>query len=168
MLMPCRHAVLCDECARHILAERGQCPICRTHIVNHAQGQFANDYVDLVQAMEARLEGAGTAAYEGMYNHIRPLMVTGALLGTGAAAAFVLAPPVAPVLAGAAFAVGYVPWFVTTVAHFEQEDMSGSHMTPARFFTREDLSRPITLIAKTLTMAVVAPVAAVSFFIPYG
>lgn len=51
-----------------------------------------------------------------MYNHIRPLMVTGALLASGAAASFVLCPPLAPALAVGAGVVGYLPWFATTVA----------------------------------------------------
>merc|ERR1719305_1111372 len=41
-------------------------------------------------------------------------------------------------------------------------------MAPSSFFTREDLSQPLTLIAKTLAMAVIAPLAAIVFFIPYG
>lgn len=45
MLMPCRHAVLCDECAGLVLAGAGQCPICRTQIANHTSGRFADDHV---------------------------------------------------------------------------------------------------------------------------
>merc|ERR1719356_1208713 len=116
MLMPCRHAVLCDDCANSILAGNRSCPVCREQITNHARGHFAEDYVDLVEAIEARLETSHATACEGMYNNIRKMMVTGALLGSGAAACFVLAPPAAPVLGAAAFAVGYVPWFATTVA----------------------------------------------------
>jgi hypothetical protein len=167
MMMPCRHAVLCDDCAGPILNGRGSCPICRVQITNHAKGHFTDDYVDLVQAMEARMERTHAAACEGMYNHVRPLMVTGALLGTGAAACFVLAPPAAPILAGSALAVGYLPWFATTVAHFEREDM-GNPVAPSSFFTEEDLSQPLTLIAKAVAMAVIAPLAAIVFFIPYG
>eukprot|EP00930_Biecheleria_cincta_P022533 TRINITY_DN1644_c0_g1_i2.p1 TRINITY_DN1644_c0_g1~~TRINITY_DN1644_c0_g1_i2.p1 ORF type:complete len:1029 (+),score=113.64 TRINITY_DN1644_c0_g1_i2:128-3214(+) len=170
MLVPCRHAVLCDDCAGPILAGSGTCPICRVHITNHARGHFTNDYVDLVHAMEARLERVQGATYEGMYDHVRPLMVTGALLGTGAAACFVLAPPAAPFLAGAALAIGYVPWFATTAAQFEQDQATGQGQLAAAssLFSREDLARPLTLIAKAVTMAVVAPLAALVFFVPYG
>mmetsp|Transcript_41412 Transcript_41412/g.77091 ORF Transcript_41412/g.77091 Transcript_41412/m.77091 type:complete len:922 (+) Transcript_41412:65-2830(+) len=168
MLVPCRHAVLCDDCAEPILSGSGTCPICRVHITNHARGHFTDDYVDLVHAMEARMESTQAAAYEGMYNNIRPLMVTGALLGTGAAACFVLAAPAAIPLAGAALAVGYLPWFATTVAHFESESEAGSQLAAASVFSRADLSRPLTLIAKAVTMAVAVPFAALVFFIPYG
>lgn len=170
MLVPCRHAVLCDDCAGPILAGSGTCPVCRVHITNHARGHFTNDYVDLVHAMEARMESVQGAAYEGMYDHVRPLMVAGALLGTGAAACFVLAPPAAPLLASAALAMGYVPWFATTAVQFEQDQATGQGQlaTASSLFTREDLARPLTLIAKTVTMAVVAPLAAVVFFVPYG
>jgi len=172
MLMPCRHAVLCDGCAEDLFASRASlqsCPICRTPITNHARGHFATDYVDLVQAMEARMERTSASMYEGMYNHVRPLMLTGALLGTGAAVCFVVAPPVAPALAGAAFVVGYVPWFATTSAHFEREDLQVQNQFTARnFFSRDDLSNPLKLITKVVVMAIVAPVAAIGFFVPYG
>jgi len=168
MLMPCRHAVLCEDCAVPMLSGTADCPICRTQITNHARGQFAEDYVALVDALEARLERTQASAYDGMYNHVKPLMVTGALLGTGAAACFVLAPAAVPFLATSAFAVGYVPWFATTVAHFEREDLSGDEVTATSFFSREDLSKPLTLIVKVLTAAVVTPLATVAFFIPYG
>lgn len=168
MLMPCRHAVLCDGCAEDLFASRASlqsCPICRTPITNHARGHFATDYVDLVQAMDARMERTSASMYEGMYNHVRPLMLTGALLGTGAAVCFVVAPPVAPALAGAAFVIGYVPWFATTSAHFEREDLQVQSQS---FFSRDDLSNPLKLITKVVVMAVVAPVAAIGFFVPYG
>jgi hypothetical protein len=166
MLMPCRHAVLCDECAETILGGSGKCPICRESITNHAHGEFTSEYVQLVEASLARLERSREACYGGMYNNVRPLMVTGALLAGGACVTFVIAPPVAPVLAGAAFAIGYVPWFATTVAHLERENLEigdGTH-----YFSMEDLSNPIKLIVKALTMAVVVPLGAVVFFIPYG
>jgi hypothetical protein len=119
--------------------------------------------------MEARMERTTASVYDGMYNHVKPLMLTGALLGTGAAVCFVVAPPVAPVLAGAAFAVGYVPWFATTCAHFEREDLQVQHQFTARdFLSRDDLANPLKLIAKVVVMAVVAPLAAIAFFIPYG
>jgi len=169
MLMPCRHAVLCEECAGTVLGMRNsRCPVCRTEVGNYARGHFADEYVDLVQAMEARMGRTQAALHEGMYNHLRPLMVTGALLGTGAVACFVVAPPVAIPLAGAALAVGYVPWFATTASYLESEDLSNRQLAPTSFFSRDDLARPLTLIAKTLTMAVVAPVAALVFYIPYG
>jgi len=170
MLMPCRHAVLCDECAETMLSStRACCPICRNPVANHAHGHFAADYVDLVEAMEAKLERTRETMYSGMYNRVRPLMLTGALLGTGAAVCFVVAPPVAPVLAGGAFAVGYVPWFATTVAHFEQEGSSAEHSTSVqRFFNEDDMRSPLRLITKVLLMTVVAPVAAIAFFVPYG
>jgi len=170
MLMPCRHAVLCGDCADVILASSNKrCPVCRTNVGNHARGHFADEYVDLVQAMEARMERTQASLHEGMYNHLKPMMVTGVLLGTGAAACFVVAPPVAVALGGAALAVGYLPWFATTVSYLENEDLSSNQRLTARsFFSRDDLARPLTLIAKTLTMAVVAPVAALVFYIPYG
>merc|ERR1719436_718055 len=114
--MPCRHAVLCNECAETLLSSsRPTCPICRDSIRAHARGSFAEDYVAIVEAMEARIEQAGASAYEGMYNRIRPLMVTGAILGTGAAACFVPAGPAAigAGLAAGAFTVRYGPWFAT-------------------------------------------------------
>eukprot|EP00438_Fugacium_kawagutii_P007382 Skav203434 [mRNA] locus=scaffold727:155203:161604:+ [translate_table: standard] len=54
-----------------------------------ADGHFADDYVELVRVMNLRMERSQDAAYQGrMYNHIRPLMVTGAVLATGAAVCF--------------------------------------------------------------------------------
>ena len=66
MLMPCRHAVLCEGCLEQLLQTQGAaCPICRTRVLNHARGYFVNDYVELVQALEMRLERSQTAAYQG-------------------------------------------------------------------------------------------------------
>ena len=106
-------------------------------------------------------------AYEGMYNHVRPLMVTGALLASGAAACFVVCPPLAPALLTSAAVVGYLPWFATTVAYFEGEDMAESSLQ-CQIFSREDLSSPLTLATKSLVLLVGAPVAGVVFFVPYG
>eukprot|EP00933_Yihiella_yeosuensis_P071266 TRINITY_DN79466_c0_g1_i1.p1 TRINITY_DN79466_c0_g1~~TRINITY_DN79466_c0_g1_i1.p1 ORF type:complete len:879 (-),score=144.71 TRINITY_DN79466_c0_g1_i1:163-2799(-) len=169
MLMPCRHAVLCEECMGHLMArDDAKCPICRQRVNNHARGFFVDDYVEMVEALQMRLERSQAAAYEGMYNHVRPLMVTGALLASGAAAAFVLAPPAAPALAGAAFAVGYVPWFATTAAHFEREDLdTQGQIASQQFLSQEDLKSPLTLAAKLAFMGVAIPVAAVVFFLPY-
>ena len=106
-------------------------------------------------------------AYEGMYNHVRPLMVTGALLASGAAACFVVAPPLAPALLTGAALIGYVPWFATTVAHFESQDMEVSALQN-RIFTREDLSSPLALVTKSAVLLIAVPVAGVVFFLPYG
>ena len=46
------------------------------------------------------------SALPGMYNHVRPLMVTGALLASGAAASFVVAPVFAPALLTSAAVIG--------------------------------------------------------------
>lgn len=169
MLMPCRHAVLCDACAESMLSQRQPCPICRTPVESHAHGHFASDFVDLVDAMESRMARTSDTVYTGMYNHVKPLMLTGAFLGTGAAVCFFVAPPAAPILGTAAFAIGYVPWFATTVDNFEREDLSAERRLGAHsFFSRQDLSSPLKLITKVVVMAVVAPMAAVAFFIPYG
>lgn len=169
MLMPCRHAVLCSACLESLmLREDAACPVCRKQIRNYAYGFFVDDYVERVQAIEARLELSGTAAYDGMYNHIRPLMVAGALLASGATACFVLALTAAPALAAGAFAVGYVPWFLTTVAQFEQEDMGAESLAPMQIFSREDWRHPLTLLAKTAVLSVAVPVSAAVFFLPYG
>jgi hypothetical protein len=99
MLMPCRHAVLCDACMQDLIARNSgdDCPVCRAHVTNHAHGSFAEDYVQMVEAAQARMERTQAYACEGMYNHIRPLMMTGAVSGAGAVACFVLLPPAAPV-----------------------------------------------------------------------
>ncbi|CAE7343209.1 unnamed protein product [Symbiodinium natans] len=102
-----------------------------------------------------------------MYNHIRPLMVTGAVLASGAAACFVIAPPLAPALLTGAAVIGYLPWFATTVSHFEGEDMAESALQN-RIFSREDFSSPLTLVTKSVVLLVAAPVAGVVFFLPYG
>lgn len=172
LLMPCRHAVLCEECLEIIMQRRpSECPICRRRIQNHARGRFMDDYVELVLAAEARMELSQLQAYEGMYNHIRPLMVTGALLASGAAACFVIAPPLAPAVAPAlltgATVVGYLPWLATTVAHFESEDMADSTLQN-RIFSQEDFSSPLKLVTKSAVLLVAAPVAGVVFFLPYG
>jgi len=135
-------------------------------IQNHARGQFVDDYVELVQALEARMERSQMEAYEGMYNHVRPLMVTGAILASGGIAAFAIAPAVAPALVASAALVGYLPWFATTVAHFEREDMEAA--VPSGLFSREDFSSPLTMLVKTSVLFVAAPVAGLIFFIPYG
>ena len=166
MLMPCRHAVLCEDCLE-ILMERNPsaCPVCRKRIQNHARGHFVDDYVELVRALEMRMERSQMAAYEGMYNHIRPLMVTGALLASGAAACFVICPPAAPALLAGAGVVGYLPWFATTVANFEQES---TEERTHQIFTPEDYAHPLALVGKGVILLVAAPVALTVFFIPYG
>ncbi|CAJ1440170.1 unnamed protein product [Effrenium voratum] len=102
--------------------------------------------------------------YKGMYNHVRPLMVTGALLASGAAASFVVAPVFAPALLTSAAVIGYLPWFATTVAQFEEEDIGEQ----TRMFTEEDMCSPLRCALKGAVILVAAPVAAVVFFIPYG
>ena len=100
-----------------------------------------------------------------MYNHIRPLMVTGVLLASGAAACFVVCPPAAPALLAGAGVVGYLPWFATTVANFEQEPLEEQ---TNRIFTEEDFSSPLRLVTKGVVLLVAAPVALGVFFIPYA
>jgi len=117
--------------------------------------------------MEARLELTGATAFEGMYDNVRPLMVTGALLGCGSAVCFVLAPPAAPILAAGAFCVGYLPWFATTVTHYERETDAAAGIRPTGIFSRDDMANPLALIGKGLIMAVVVPLSALVFFIPY-
>jgi len=171
MLMPCRHAVLCATCMESLIArDTARCPICRQRVGTYAHGFFVDDYVQRVQAMEALLERSGHVAYEGMYNNVRPLLVTGALLASGATACFVLAPAAVPALVAGAFAIGYVPWFFTTVAHFEQETTRAEPLTLTRanYFSRADLRNPLKLVAKAAVMAVAAPVSAAVFFVPYG
>eukprot|EP00443_Scrippsiella_acuminata_P084260 CAMPEP_0115400590 /NCGR_PEP_ID=MMETSP0271-20121206/15433_1 /TAXON_ID=71861 /ORGANISM="Scrippsiella trochoidea, Strain CCMP3099" /LENGTH=635 /DNA_ID=CAMNT_0002824443 /DNA_START=58 /DNA_END=1964 /DNA_ORIENTATION=+ len=186
MLLPCRHAVLCKGCA--VIVQRvdagsrgerqgqgmgdGRCPICRERIMGVVQGTFEEDYVRLVTAAEARLEWVQGSAYEGMYNHIKPLMLTGALSAAGSFACFVLLPPPVSLvtgvaLAGTAFVVGYLPWFATTAGAFEAENLSSAQGSSLRLFSREDLSRPVTCFAKATMIAVAAPVAATVFFAPY-
>ena len=66
VLMPCRHAVLCEACLDVLMQNTpSACPVCRRRIQNHARGHFVDDYVELVRAMELRLEQSQTAAYEG-------------------------------------------------------------------------------------------------------
>ncbi|CAK9022717.1 unnamed protein product [Durusdinium trenchii] len=166
VLMPCRHAVLCEACLDVLMQSTpSACPVCRRRIQNHARGHFVDDYVELVRAMELRLERSQMAAYEGMYNHIRPLMVTGVLLASGAAACFVVCPPAAPALLAGAGVIGYLPWFATTVANFEGEPLEEQ---TNRIFTEEDFSSPLRLVTKGVVLLVAAPVALVTFFIPYG
>lgn len=166
VLMPCRHAVLCEACLDVLMQSTpSACPVCRRRIQNHARGHFVDDYVELVRAMELRLERSQMAAYEGMYNHIRPLMVTGVLLASGAAACFVVCPPAAPALLAGAGVIGYLPWFATTVANFEGEPLEEQ---TSRIFTEEDFSSPLRLVTKGVVLLVAAPVALVTFFIPYG
>ncbi|CAJ1397224.1 unnamed protein product [Effrenium voratum] len=165
MLMPCRHAVLCEGCLEILLQQRNcSCPVCRKRIQNHALGQFVNDFVDRRDAAMLTLARSQAEVYKGMYNHVRPLMVTGALLASGAAASFVVAPVFAPALLTSAAVIGYLPWFATTVAQFEEEDIGEQ----TRMFTEEDMCSPLRCALKGAVILVAAPVAAVVFFIPYG
>mmetsp|Transcript_67836 Transcript_67836/g.182608 ORF Transcript_67836/g.182608 Transcript_67836/m.182608 type:complete len:119 (+) Transcript_67836:82-438(+) len=70
-------------------------------------------------------------------------------------------------LAGLCFLVGYVPWFLTTVAAFEGEDANVRERTPLQFFSREDLSSPLVLVTKVAMLLVGCPLATLTFFVPY-
>merc|ERR1719478_2069552 len=171
--MPCRHAVLCEECAKPVLDGKKPCPVCEVKIESHAFGNLAADYADLVQKREEYLEEVadlGQAVAQGVSYCVKPLMLTGSVLAAGATACFVVNPPMVPVYAAGAFAVGYVPWFLHTKEKFEKKDPDGgeSVLSDQRFFTKEDLSKPLRFIGKIITLAVVAPLAAVAFYIPYG
>mmetsp|Transcript_16821 Transcript_16821/g.36182 ORF Transcript_16821/g.36182 Transcript_16821/m.36182 type:complete len:687 (+) Transcript_16821:102-2162(+) len=177
MLLPCRHAVLCRECAATVregrLGADGKCPICRIPIKGVVLGHFLEDYVRMLTKAENNLDWFQANMYDGMYNNVRILMSTGALAAGGAVVCFFLIPP--PFAFGAgiacaagAFLFGYVPWFLTTAQAFEKEDKAVRVHTPMTLFSREDLSRPLTLMTKAAVVAIGFPVAVVVFFAPYA
>lgn len=179
MLLPCRHAVMCRECAESLpgrdaaaFGQGGVCPICRIPIFKIVLGTFEEDYVRLLTEAEKRFQWVEASAYTGMYNRIRILMSIGGLAGVGSVTCFLALPlPLAIVpgtcLATASFLVGYVPWFLTTAATFESENQSETQRLHQAFLSRDDLKKPLVLIGKVAALTIGMPIAACTFFVPY-
>mmetsp|Transcript_99140 Transcript_99140/g.171958 ORF Transcript_99140/g.171958 Transcript_99140/m.171958 type:complete len:847 (-) Transcript_99140:33-2573(-) len=166
--IPCRHSSMCQQCMREVLSSNSLCPLCRAHISYSVYGLFDSDYVDLagrlVEVVSGQAHDKRLDMYEGMFERIRGLVVLGIVAALFSLTLFLLLPERWPALLLAVYAVlvGYLPWFAVTVVAFERDDKS----VRARFFSDED---PVfKAVGKALLFVLVAPIAIVVFFLPYG
>jgi len=130
------------------------------------------DYVRMLTTAEKRVAWCQARMHEGMYNHVRLSMALGTVAAACAAAAFLMltpptSVPVGVVCAVLAFVLAYIPWFTVTAARFEQQERATGVNTELSLLSREDLSRPLTLMTKVALVAIGFPVAFVIFFAPY-
>lgn len=170
MLLPCRHAVLCRGCAAELRGGyQGRCPICRSQVTGVVVGRFQEDFVRLLTSYEQRIDSVQASLYEGMYNHVRLLMVVGVFLLLAAVAVLVVLGPAfaaaCAMFAGASFLIGYLPWFLTTVAAFEQQD--GGSGRGRTWLCHLASPNPLACCLKTVVLVIGCPIATVVFFLPY-
>eukprot|EP00928_Gymnodinium_smaydae_P027329 TRINITY_DN21174_c0_g4_i1.p1 TRINITY_DN21174_c0_g4~~TRINITY_DN21174_c0_g4_i1.p1 ORF type:complete len:640 (-),score=86.05 TRINITY_DN21174_c0_g4_i1:224-2068(-) len=106
LLLPCRHAVMCEACVSIVRGKGGRCPVCRAHIAATRNGCFDEEYVEMVPCLLEPLEVGKASLLDGMYQNIRAPLLLGAASGIISALLLSLAPesgaPASAVAAAAA------------------------------------------------------------------
>eukprot|EP00929_Paragymnodinium_shiwhaense_P088830 TRINITY_DN49135_c0_g2_i1.p1 TRINITY_DN49135_c0_g2~~TRINITY_DN49135_c0_g2_i1.p1 ORF type:complete len:680 (-),score=33.60 TRINITY_DN49135_c0_g2_i1:129-2168(-) len=171
--LPCLHSALCHDCMAHVKEHGSRCPICRSRIDYVLHGSFKADYLDVapfvLEAATKRVEKVRELAYNSMYAHVRSLLLLGvASAGAAIVSLLWLRHAVASLIfVGLAVVVGYVPWFLVTASALEA-DLGEDSSRASRFVSSEDCRSPCRAFVKFIVILLLAPLAAVSFFIPYA
>jgi len=176
--MPCRHSTMCVDCMTEVRRRDKRCPVCRVPIDYCINGHFDTEFINLTPRLlahvEQNLERAKSAAYNGMYQNIRTLLLAGALCFAGGLVCFAfqqIRSAVAMAIIGAI--IGYIPWLFVTIAAFESEVENREagrwqFGQQAAFSSNRRFSAICGLLCKSVLYLALGPIITVLFLVPLG